>query len=129
MLINLTPHVINFNDGQSVSPSGQVARVSTSHEVIGDVVSRPCSGGIDDHEHAVYCGCGGHGYVVLAFSVEFGEIVDLPDPEPGKFFLVSAVVLQAAKATGRIDCCAPATGHPDARRENGRILSVPGVTF
>lgn len=38
----------------------------------------------------------------------------------------SAMVLAAAKNKGRTDVVAPATGHPDCKRENGFIVSVPG---
>jgi len=39
---------------------------------------------------------------------------------------VSALVLSAAKAAGRTDCVAPATGHPACVRKDGFIVSVPG---
>ena len=50
--------------------------------------------------------------------VKHGEIKDLPEPE--------AMVLAAAKEKGREDVVAPATGHPECKRENGFIVSVPG---
>jgi hypothetical protein len=37
------------------------------------------------------------------------------------------MVLEAAKAEGRNDCVAPATGHPEVKRNSqGQIDSVPG---
>lgn len=36
------------------------------------------------------------------------------------------LVLAAAKAQGRTDCIAPATGHPKCIRKDGFIVSVPG---
>ena len=54
----------------------------------------------------------------------FGDVVGLPDPQPGVMFIVSAYVLGA---TARTDVCAPATGHPDSVRDDkGHIVSVPG---
>lgn len=52
----------------------------------------------------------------------YGEIENLPEPEEGTIYIVSA----AAKEKGRTDVVAPATGHPDCKRENGFIVSVPG---
>lgn len=56
-------------------------------------------------------------------KVIFGDIVGLPDPQDGVVYIVSALVAQAAD---RSDVVSPATGHPDAIRENGQIISVPG---
>jgi hypothetical protein len=54
----------------------------------------------------------------------FGPVQNLPDPQPGVIYIVSALVAQAAK---RADVVSPATGHPLARRDqNGQIISVPG---
>lgn len=59
-------------------------------------------------------------------TVFYGEIENLPEPEEGTIYIVSAMVLAAAKEKGRTDVVAPATGHPDCVRENGFIVSVPG---
>lgn len=95
--INLTPHGITLNDGRVFEPSGQVARVSSSHTPF--------------NQDAV---C----------SVSFGEVTDLPEPRDGVMYIVSALVAQAAR---RDDVVSPATGHPEAKRnEKGHIISVPG---
>jgi hypothetical protein len=95
--INLTPHAINLNDGRVFPPSGNVARVSTTHTLF------------DEH------GIG---------SVIFGEVEGLPAPQEGVYLITSAMVAQAAK---RPDVVSPASGHPDVQRnEKGHILSVPG---
>ena len=61
------------------------------------------------------------------FAQEFGEIQGLPEPEDGTFFIVSAMVLGS---TSRADLVAPATGHPDVKRnEAGQIISVPGFVI
>lgn len=100
-IINLTPHAINITDGPTFQPSGKVARVSVQQ--------------IDDGV------IGG----VPVKKQTFGEIVDLPDPADDTIYIVSALVLSAAKAAGRTDCVAPDTANA-VRDDNGRIVSVPG---
>jgi len=40
------------------------------------------------------------------------------------------MVLEAGRKIGRNDLVAPATGHPEAiRNEQGQIVSVPGFVF
>ena len=78
-------------------PSGNVARVSSTHSQF------------DENGIA---------------SLSFGEVQGLPAPEEGVFYIVSALVAQAAK---RADVVSPATGHPDVvRDQKGQIQSVPG---
>ena len=96
--INLTPHTINLNDGRAF-PSEGIARVSAT---------------FTEFDTNGIC------------RQEFGEVTGLPEPAEGVKLIVSALVLSAAKATGRTDCVAPATGHPACVREEGRIVSVPG---
>ena len=56
--------------------------------------------------------------------VNYGEVEGLPAPEKCVVLIVSAMVLSASDRT---DLVAPATGHPDAvRNEKGQIVSVPG---
>ena len=55
----------------------------------------------------------------------FGDIVDLPAPQDDTIYIVSALVLSAAKAAGRTDCVAPDTANA-VRDDNGHIVSVPG---
>lgn len=101
--INLTPHPIVLNDGTAFAPSGVVARVTDSFTPAAE--------------------CGG----VLAWSVGYGEVTGLPDPADDTTYIVSAMVLSAVRPSGRTDVVAPATGHPEARRnEKGHIISVPG---
>lgn len=55
---------------------------------------------------------------------EFGEVEGLPEPQEGVKLIVSAMVFSASD---RPDLVAPATGHPDTKRnEKGHIVSVPG---
>ena len=94
--INLTPHAITLNNGTTFEPSGKVARVSTRFTAISDD---------------------------LLCHVEYGEVENLPAPEEGTMYIVSAMVKAATKRT---DVVAPATGHPlCVRNEKGQIVSVP----
>ena len=94
---NYTPHQIVLNDGRTF-PSIGVARVSNKFtEFKNDIC-----------------------------SVSYGDIEGLPAPEDGTYYIVSILVLSAAKAKGRTDCIAPATGHPKCIRKDGFIVSVPG---
>ena len=96
--INCTPHDIILNDGTVFPKTGTVARVQASFSEVVDGVCEQV----------------------------FGTVQDLPDPINGTLFIVSAVVLTAAKLQGRTDCVAPATGHPAVvRNEAGHIVSVP----
>ncbi len=96
--INLTPHSIRLNDGREF-PSEGIARVSDTYT---------------EFNFAGVC------------LVRHGEIKGLPAPQDGVRYIVSAMVLAAAKELGRNDVVAPATGHPLCKRENGFIVSVPG---
>lgn len=75
-LVNLTPHpiVVLGPDGEITIPaSGTVARCSEVSEVIGEL----------------------NGVPVIRKS--FGQVVNLPEPEEGVVYIVSALVAQAAK--------------------------------
>ena len=96
---NFTPHAIQLNDGREFASEG-LARVKATFTSF--------------DENGV---C----------SQQFGEVTGLPEPTNGVLYIVSALVLTAAKAQGRTDCVAPATGHPDCvRNDKGFIASVPG---
>jgi hypothetical protein len=95
---NCTPHDIVFNDGTIFPKSGTVARVAAFFTEIENSIC----------------------------DQAFGLVHDLPAPTEGMLFIVSAVVLTAAKLQGRSDCVAPATGHGAVvRNEAGHIVSVP----
>lgn len=101
MIINLTPHPLSFNDGRVLEASGTIARVSSSYT---------------SFDKDGIC------------QQTFGDIQGLPEPLEGTMYVVSAMVLAAAKASGRNDVVAPATGHPECvRNEAGQIVSVPGL--
>lgn len=96
---NYTPHAIVLNDGTTYASEG-LARVSAS---------------FTDFNDDGVC------------AQQFGGVTGLPAPAEGVLYIVSAIVLTAAKAQGRTDCVAPATGHPLCKRDDaGHIVSVPG---
>ncbi|WP_414039306.1 hypothetical protein ACJU26_08745 [Acidithiobacillus sp. M4-SHS-6] len=103
-LVNLTPHAISVRDVVgaelfSIAPSGAVARVSTTVEVVG----------------AVY------GVASIVRTV-YGDVEGIPAPVAGTFYVTSSLVAQAAH---REDVIAPNTG-PTAVRENGQVVGVRG---
>jgi len=101
-LINLTPHAITIRaqDGTetTIPPSGTVARVSSTEEIIG---SCPITG-------------------APIIKRVFGEVTGLPTE--GNPCLVSALVLSACP--GRVGMYAPDTGPTAIRNEAGQIIAV-----
>jgi len=101
ILKNLTPHAIHVRTERgdyTFSPSGQVARVAVTQEVIGDVVGIPI------------------------VKSAFGEVEGLPEPQPDTMYIVSTIVAQAV--SGRADVVAPDTGATAIRGADGRIEAV-----
>jgi hypothetical protein len=101
-LVNLTPHAITIRaqDGTetTIQPSGSVARVSTTDEVVGTC---PITG-------------------APIVKRRFGEVTGLPTG--GSPCLVSALVLSAVP--GRAGVYAPDTGPTAIRNESGQIIAV-----
>ena len=101
-MINLTPHSITIRskDGAEITipPSGTVARVSTTEEVVGT--------------------CPITGAPIVRRT--FGEVQGLP--EEGTPCLVSALVLAAVP--GRAGVYAPDTGPTAIRNDAGQIVAV-----
>lgn len=98
IFLNFTPHDIMLNNG-TVYPSMGVARLDDTYS---------------DFDDNGIC------------TVHHGGIINLPSPKEDTYYIVSSLVLGAAKKMGRNDVVAPATGHPDCKRHNGNIVSVPG---
>ncbi len=104
--VNYTPHDIIVETGSTIHKitSSGVARVEESSEVV-------CS----------------HADIEIR-RIKFGEIVGLPDEQPGVKVIVSMVVLEAAKlVSDRQDLVRPDSGKT-ARRVNGQIVAVTGFT-
>lgn len=99
-IINLTPHTINLYRGEEMImaiPSSGVARVNSTSQVIGEINGFPIRRNV------------------------YGEITDLPDPEAGTIYVVSALVAQAAK--DRKDLLIV---DDTVRNENGQIIGCRG---
>ena len=95
-VINLTPHAINFvvnDDIVTINPSGTLARVATTTEIVGSLNGIPIT------------------------QTKFGEVEGLPDPTPGKVFLVSSLV--AGRVPDREDVFIP---NESVRDDEGRII-------
>ena len=97
--INLTPHVINLNDGRYFEPSGEIARVESTFTEYPDTDIQEMS---------------------------YGEVIGLPEEShDGVFYIVSGVVATALNGV-RSDVVTPATGSKDCiRNDKGFIKSVP----
>ena len=80
-LVNLTPHALNLMpggpDGPTVTipPSGQVARCATSRVQVDTIT-------VD-------------GVTIPVNRTRFGQVSDLPDPQPDTIYIVSSLVAQA----------------------------------
>ena len=109
-LINLTPHTIvldNERGERFVYPSQGVARVSSTPGLA------MLSGGDEPIPVDIYK------------APTWGAVEGLPAPEPGIWYLVSALVAQRLEGQGRRDVVSPGTGPNDgAIRENGQIIAV-----
>ncbi|GIV86608.1 MAG: hypothetical protein KatS3mg054_0637 [Chloroflexus sp.] len=105
MFVNLTPHTITIvhNDAKiEIPPSGNVARVTSSMEVVGEINGIPVS------------------------RATYGSVEGLPAPQDGTVYIVSSLVLSAL-AGSRPDVVAPDTSPTGAvRDEAGRIVGVRG---
>ena len=102
MIANLTPHPVNiFVDGKekvTIPPAGIVPRCSQSEEQVEVVDGIPVSRQV------------------------FGEVYDLPAPQPGVYLVVSRLV--AAACPGRSDLLCPG---PMVRGQNGQPIGCNGL--
>jgi len=104
-IVNLTPHdiVVFAADGTELRrypATGVFARAAARTEIIGELDGVPVA------------------------RQQFGEVSDLPDPEPGTVYLVSLVVGQALKGQ-RDDLYGPDTSPDGAVRDaEGRIAGT-----
>lgn len=81
VIINLTPHVVTeVTTGESIPPSGGIARVKSSSELISSIDGIP------------------------VYRTVFGEVEGLPQPKKDTWYIVSGMVLGL---TGREDLLAP----------------------
>jgi len=109
--INLTPHAISIElaDGEgnrfTVAPSGTVARVEME-----EVRSTPL---YDEY---------GNDFIQVIRRTA-GTVTGIPPRRHRTVLLVSSMVLDAMRDTGRCDVYAPDTG-ASAIRENGQVIAV-----
>lgn len=100
-LINLTAHDVHLFRGDELVEtlkSCGAARVSVRSEIIGEINGYPISKNF------------------------YGEIIGLPEPQPGTFYVVSALVAQAA-AGRRTDLLVV---NDTVRDQEGRIVGCRG---
>lgn len=97
--VNLTPHTINIiGAGSSIEPSGSVARISQSREIVGIVED------------------------ILITALKTGTIQGLPLPRPGVLFIVSALVRK--EVPERSDVLSPGDL---VRDEQGHVIGCQGL--
>lgn len=102
-IVNLTPHPLNLRrvDGEvlTVPPSGTVARVAETREQLGQLAG------------------------LSVTRASYGAVENLPAPQAGKIYVVSALVLAAVP--GRPDVFAPG---PAIRDSEGKIVGADGLS-
>jgi hypothetical protein len=107
MLVNLTPHPLSLRraDGSTLDlpPSGTIARVASSDQVVGLIEGLPL--------HRMALG---------------QEVQGLPPPQEGTYYIASLLAAQAAKAQGRTDVYAPG---PAVRDADGRVVGADGLSI
>lgn len=110
-LINLTPHDIVLVDENNdpiitIQPSGKLARVSTSTEMVGVIRVK--------------------GKRIRVTESEFGEVTGLPDPTPGVAYVVSLAVINALKKKRitRTDLFIP---NESVRNDKGQVVGCKSV--
>lgn len=104
-VINLTPHAITLQVGDvatTFQPSGTVARVQQE-----TLPMRLTVAGGQVH------------------TSSFGEVLDIPQPQLGTYYIVSGMVLSALNGA-RADVIAPKTDTTAIRNDKGHIISVTG---
>lgn len=112
-IVNLTPHNVTLCNEESeaivqIPPSGQISRVKTQATKVGEVE-------VD-------------GNCIPIVSTNYGEVEDLPNPEPETTYVVSVLVLQALRGQ-RSDVVAPDTGPESVVRDGeGHIFGVKRLT-
>jgi len=107
MIVNLTPHSISIVGGPEIPPSGKIVRVGSTIQRIGEVEGIPLT-------------CTTYGKP----GVEIGNRWDgeLPEPQPGVWYVVSALAAQACP--DRKDFLIP---NETVRNEKGQIIGCKSL--
>lgn len=112
MLVNLTGHPVNIIGENgiriNIQPSGIVARVEQQKRTT-TTRSLPLAENVSID--------------VLVMDCVDTRIINLPDPEPGVYYIVSTLVAQLAQ---REDVIAPLTDLTAERDENNNIVGIRG---
>lgn len=108
-IVNKTPHIVRVQakeGGEIVEflPDETPARASQTNEYLGEIGGLPI------------------------FSVKYGQVEGLPPFEEGTYYIVSAILRDAASAAGRTtkDLLIPDSG-PTAVRKDGLVYAVRGM--
>lgn len=64
------------------------------------------------------------GQAIPVYSARYGEVVNLPPPQPDTFYIVSRMVRQAVE--GRKDVVCPGVA---IRDDNGSIIGAKGLSY
>lgn len=100
-LVNLTPHAVNFitADGVqvNVAPEGIIARLE-QHDVFSRWIGR-----------------------IPVYKTEYGQVQNLPDPQPDTIYIVSGMVL--SQVPEREDVLAPGAL---IRNDEGQVIGAGG---
>lgn len=118
MIINLTQHAVSIA-GQTWEPTARPARVN--EEV--SLVAFLDTGRTRHHWDEVGSGMP-LPHEVPVRTVRLGQPVDLPDPAPGVYYVVSRMVADAAP--DRRDLLIP---HGMVRDDAGRVIGAEGVAW
>ena len=110
-LVNKTPHPVTLvlEDGGKIvlDPVMPIPRVSSHNVVTTNYVIT------DDN---------GVEHTITREAPEFGEVIDLPEPQEGVVYIVSMLV--AARAKGRTDLVSPGR---QIRNEAGQVIGCAGL--
>ena len=104
-IINLTPHDVNIvadNIVTTIPKSGVVARCAQQTEIIGELHYSDS--------------------IIPITQTSYGEILDLPNPKPETYYIVSRLVMSAA--SGRSDLLVP---NGLVRDDSGNIIGCESL--
>jgi len=104
-LVNVTPHTINIhanNKVTTIAPSGTVARVAATSEIVQTISDIPIK------------------------STKFGALENLPEPIEGTLFIASMLVASSAVALGRSDVVSPGSL---IRDDKGQPIGCDGLNL
>jgi hypothetical protein len=131
-IVNMTPHsvIVEFAEGYHCNYCGDEGYNENCPEC------RATGGGSVFHKKKVYEPSGVVARVEMeqspvgkvdGFYIMESKVVghNIPEPQEGVLYLVSAMVLSVGKELGRTDLIAPNTNEA-TRNEKGHIISVPG---